>query len=91
MLDPSNFRALQKTWVLVALVLNKMATYVPSQPRIRNPDSYRSFLAEIYVTKLAELTFFDLICRLVRLAEQREDGSEMASSSTKLFEASCPS
>ena len=75
----------------MSIFKNKMATYVPSQPRIRNPDSYRSFLAEIYVTKLAELTFFDLICRLVRLAEQREDGSEMASSSTKLFKASCAS
>ena len=68
-----------------------MATYVPSQPRIQNPDSCRNFLAKIYATNLAELTFFDLICRLLRLEKRSEDGSEMASSSTKLFEASCAS
>ena len=65
--------------------------YVPSQPRIPNPDSRRNFLAKIYATNLAELTFFNLICRLLRLEKQSEDGSEMASSSTKLFEASCAS
>ena len=68
-----------------------MATYVPSQPRIQNPDSCRNFLAKIYATNLAELTFFNLICRLLRLEKRSEDGSEMASSSTKLFEASCAS
>ena len=35
--------------------------------------------------------FFNLICRLLRLEKRSEDGSEMASSSTKLFEASCAS
>ena len=30
------------------LFLYEMATYVPSQPRIRNPHSYRNFLAKIY-------------------------------------------
>ena len=64
-----------------------MATYVPSQPRIQNPDSCRNFLA----TNLAEMTFFNMICRLLRLEKRSEDGSEMASSSTKLFEASCAS
>ena len=34
-----------------------MATYVPSQSRIQNPDSCRNFLAKIYATNLAELTF----------------------------------
>ena len=38
-----------------------MATYVPSQPRIQNPDSCRNVLAKIYATNLAELTFFKLI------------------------------
>ena len=42
-------------------------------------------------TNVAELTFFDLICRLLRLEKRSEDGSEMASSSTKLFGASCAS
>ena len=65
--------------------------YVPSQPRIPNPDSRRNFLAKIYATNLAELTFFNLICRLLRLEKRSEDGSEMASSSTKLFGASCAS
>ena len=35
-----------------------MATYVPSQPRIQKPDSRRNFIAKIYATNLAELTFF---------------------------------
>ena len=67
-----------------------MAPYVPSQPRIQSPDSCRNFLAKIYATNLAELTFFNMICRLLRLEKRSEDGSEMASS-TKLFEASCAS
>ena len=81
------------TWVLIAFVLNKRIKYVPPQPRIPNPDSYRNFLAKIYATnlQLAELTFFSLICRLLRLEQRSQDGSEMASSSTKLFEASCAS
>ena len=66
-----------------------MATYLPSQPRIQNPHSCWNFFAKIYATNLAELTFFNLICRLLRLEKRNEDGSEMASSSTKLFEASC--
>ena len=49
-----------------------------------------TFFAKIYATNLAELTFFNLICRLLRLEKRSEDGSEMASS-TKLFEASCAS
>ena len=63
-----------------------MATYVPSQPKIQNPDSRRNFLAKIYATNLAELTFFfemqvtELKRRWIRRA-----------SSTKLFEASCAS
>ena len=65
--------------------------YVPSQPRIPNPDSRRNFLAKIYAANLAELTFFNLIRGLLRLAKRSEDGSEMASSSTKLFEAFCVS
>ena len=44
-----------------------------------------NFLAKIYATNLAELTFFNLICRLLRLGKRSEDGSEMAASSTKLF------
>ena len=68
-----------------------MAPYVPSQPRIQNPDSCRNFLAKISATNLAELTFFNMICRLLRLEKRSEDGSKMASSSTKLFEASCAS
>ena len=75
----------------MSIFKNKMATYVPFQPRIQNPDSCRNFLAKIYATNLAELTFFNLICRLLRLEKRSEDGSEMASSSTKLFEASCAS
>ena len=35
--------------------------------------------------------FFNLICRLLRMEKRSEDGSEMASSSTKLFKASCAS
>ena len=50
-----------------------------------------NFLAKIYATNLAELTFLNLICRLLRLGKRSEDGSEMASSSTQLFEASCAS
>ena len=69
-----------------------MATYIPSQPRIQNPDSCRNFLAKIYATNLAELTFFNLdYAKLLRLEKRSKDGSEMASSSTKLFEASCAS
>ena len=69
-----------------------MAPYVPSQPRIQSPDSCGNFLAKIYATNLAELTFFKLIYRLLRLEKRSDsDGSEMASSSTKLFEASCAS
>ena len=41
--------------------------------------------------KLGRVDFFNLICRLLRLEKRSEDGSEMASSSTKLFEASCAS
>ena len=61
MLDPTNLTCheayrtrvkgiwrLQKMCVLIALVLNKMNMYVTPQPRIRNPDSYTNFLAEIY-------------------------------------------
>ena len=48
-------------------------------------------LAKIYATNLAELTFLNLICRLLRLGKRSEDASEMASSSTQLFEASCAS
>ena len=68
-----------------------MDTYVPSQPKIQNPDSWRNFLAKIYATNLAELTFFNLVCRLLKMEKRSEDGSEMASSSTKLFKASCAS
>ena len=64
-----------------------MATYVTSQ----NPDSCRNFLAKINATNLTELPFFNLIFRLLRLEKRNEDGSEMASSSTKLFKASCAS
>ena len=59
-----------------------MATYVPPQHRIQNPDSYTNFLAKSYATNLAELTFFNLTCRLLRLEKRSEDGSKMASSST---------
>ena len=69
-----------------------MATYVPSQPRIQNPDSCRNFLAKMYAANLAELTFFNLdYAKLLRLEKRSKDGSEIAFSSTKLFEASCAS
>ena len=54
-----------------------MDTYVPSQPKIQNPDSWRNFLAKIYATNLAELTFFNLVCRLLRMEKRSEDGSDL--------------
>ena len=83
---------LEKTSLInCGIAVNKMDTYVPPQPRIRNPDSYTNFLANVYATILAKLTFLYLICRLQRLAKRNEDGSEMAYSSAKFFEASCVS
>ena len=105
MLDPSNltrrkayktrvkgiWRCVEKVSINCTFLKNKMATYVPSQPRIQNPDSCRNFLATIYAANLAELTFFNLIYWLLRLEKRSQDGSEMACSSTTLFEASCAS
>ena len=43
----------------------------------------------MYAANLAELTFFNLdYAKLLRLEKRSKDGSEIASSSTKLFEAS---
>ena len=54
-----------------------MDTYVPSQPKIQNPDSCRNFLAKIYATNFAELTFFNLVCRLLRMEKRSEDGLDL--------------
>ena len=56
------------------------------------PRFMQKLLAKIYATNLAELTFFNLdYAKLLRLEKRSKDGSEMASSFTKLFKASCAS
>ena len=47
--ESKGFDVVQQTLVFIALVLSKVDTYVPPQPRIRNTDSYTNFLAKIYL------------------------------------------
>ena len=85
------WRCVENVSINCGIAVNKMDSYVPPQPRIRNPDSYTNFLANVYAINLAKLTFLYLICRLQRLTKRNEDGSELAYSSAKFFEASCVS
>ena len=50
-----------------------------------------TFLRKFTLQTWQSCLFFNLICGLLWLEKRSEDGSEMASSSTKLFKASCAS